>query len=416
MMVLSALPQILRTARSPGAGKVFVITTIYLLMLGAVARHLYQTPLIRMDSIQYMGNALLMENTDIIRVHDRVYSEVRQSVAEPARSELQGHQADAPKDQNASRELRSHDAYRFAEFLPMFAIRPLYNQLIYFLYKSGVGLLRSTILISVASYFLLGAVIFAWIRKYSNLAVAFIFSLLLMLSPPMVATGRENISDALATLVAFTALYLIFESEVMTAGLALLLAAIYFRTDFVVLAAPVLIICLISRKLSWWQTAALGVVAVSSVLAINYCAGDYGIKMLYYRNFVGTPSAPGEMTAQFAVRDYASALKSGVRFAEASFFLPFLLLGITGLFREARSRAIFGAAISYALLHFILLPNWQERWFVLFYVSMGVVAAMSSGKRNHQVSSRQAGLQIFQMIDVVHDGGSGIVPDSAQTA
>jgi hypothetical protein len=43
----------------------------------------------------------------------------------------------------------------------------------------------------------------------------------------------------------------------------------------------------------------LSVIAVASVVMINHFAGDYGIRMLYYRNFVGTPSAPAEMVVNF---------------------------------------------------------------------------------------------------------------------
>jgi len=32
-------------------------------------------------------------------------------------------------------------------------------------------------------------------------------------------------------------------------------------------------------------------------------------------------------------------------------------------------------ALAYVLLHFVALPNWQERWFGVFYLSMAVAAA-----------------------------------------
>src|SRR5947209_14735438 len=120
-----------------------VVTITYLGFLAALSWHLYKTPLYRMDALQYMGNALLMENTNIVHVHDQVYAEVRRAVPEPSRSLLLGRDQTKVTDQNDSRELRSRDAYRYGEFLPMFAIRPLYNQSIYLLYKSGVGLIRS---------------------------------------------------------------------------------------------------------------------------------------------------------------------------------------------------------------------------------------------------------------------------------
>jgi hypothetical protein len=334
-----------------------------------------------MDSLQYMGNALLIADTDIVRIHERVYSEIERSVPEPARDYLRGHQPDAPGGQNVSRALRSHDPYRFGEFLPFFAIRPLYNELIYLMNSAGIGLIHSTILISSVAYFSLGGVLFVWIRTHASPLIATVVSLLVMLSSPMTTLGRENTSDALATLVAFTGFFLICERRNLTPGMIVLLTSIYLRTDFVVLAIPVLISCWLKRRTTFWQTAVLAALAGGSVLLINYFAGDYGIKMLYYRNFVGTPSAPAEMTVLFTFRDYLSGFRRGITLATDGFFFPFLLIGVTGLVCAPRSRAIFGISLAYAGLHFLALPNWEERWFVLFYLSMGVVAAMGLGSR-----------------------------------
>ena len=385
-MSLPLLSQTLREKLRICQRKNLAVLVIYLTGLGAVSYHLYGTPIYRMDAIQYMGNALLMDSTDIVKIHQQVYSEVGRSVPEPERGELLGHQPGAPLDQNRSRELRSRDAYRYGEFLPLFAIRPLYNQLIYLSYKSGVGLLRSTVLIAASSYFLLGVIIFVWMYKFSSSLIAAVLSLLVMLSSPMLSLGRENISDGAATLVAFAALYLILENKPLVLGLSGLLAAIYFRTDFVVLALPALALCWLKRRITLWQATVLGVLAVVSTLLINYCAGDYGIRMLYYRNFVGTPSAPGEMTALFSLRDYISGLESGVRLAAGSFFIPFLLLGLAGALRATRARGLFLVAVAYSVMHFAVLPNWQERWFAMFYLSMGVVAAMSLGRSSDLLS------------------------------
>ena len=199
-------------------------------------------------------------------------------------------------------------------------------------------------------------------------------SILLMISPPLMTLGRETTADALATLVAFASLYLIFEEKRLLAGMVLLLTSIYFRTDFVVLAGPVILACWREKRLEFWKAGVLSLVAVGSVLCINHFAGDYGIKMLYYRNFVGVPIAPGEMTVQFSFRDYLAAFRSGITLAAESFFLPFLLVGMIGVVSK-RMRALFAVGLAYVALHFVVLPNWQERWVGLFYLSATVCAA-----------------------------------------
>ncbi|MGB9071853.1 MAG: hypothetical protein WCC22_04220 [Terriglobales bacterium] len=352
-----------------------VIVGVYVLLLTLASIHLYKNPTYDMDSIQYMGNALLMEETDPVIVHQRVYSEIELRVPKVSRDHLLGQESGAPADQNDSRRERAINPYRFAQFLPLFAIRPLYNQTLWLASKTGLGLVRASIFISVASYFLLGILVMAWISRYVDAPLAFLMASLLMISPPLVELGRDMTSDALATLFAFLSLYLIFERKLLTAGIAILLASIYFRTDNVVLAGPVILACWLERRLDLVKASALAVLALASALSINHFAGDYGIKMLYYRNFVGVPVAPAEMTVQFSFHDYLVAFRSGITLVMGSFFVPFLLVGIGGFFAAKQMRTVAVVTFAYVLLHFVVLPNWQERWFGVFYLTMAVAAA-----------------------------------------
>jgi len=356
------------------------IFLLYLLGLGLSSVHLYRNPIYSMDAVQYMGNALLMEDTDIVRVHDRVYAELRRSVPAAALRGLLGQEPTSPADQNKSRQERARNPQIFAEFLPLFAIRPLYNQTLWLISRTGFGLVRSAILISVISYFAIGVILFAWIKPYAGMAFGAAISFLLMISPPLTEIGRDLTSDGLSTLVAFASLFLIFEKRRLVPGFVLLLASIFFRTDFVVLAAPVLLVCWWQKGLALLQTGVLLALALASVLAINHFAGDYGIQMLYYRNFVSVPVAPGEMTVHFSFHDYLSAFRSGITLVVNSFFIPFLLLGIVGLV-SSRLRALFGVTLAYVILHFLVLPNWQERWVAIFYLCCGICAALTVGSR-----------------------------------
>jgi hypothetical protein len=361
-----------------------IIFGFYLILLAASSFHLYRSPSYSMDSIHYMANALLMKETDPIRVHERVYAELKATVPKVRLDQLSGDEPGAPEDQNQSRHVRAMDPYRFAEFLPLFAIRPLYNQALYYLGATGFGLVKASVLISVGPYFLLGLLLFLWLRVYTNPLITLAISLATMITPPLISLGRETGSDGLASLVAFLALYLIFEKSFLLFGTILLLSSIFIRTDFVVLAGPVFLICWLQRRIPFWQAAVLGVLAAGSVLCINHFAGDYGIKMLYYRNFVGTPEAPGEMTVQFSVHDYLAAFRSGLTKVADSFFAPFAVIGVIGL-QSRRTWPLMAAATAYLALHFLILPNWQERWAAIFYLCM-VVGALMSGRLSRQNS------------------------------
>jgi hypothetical protein len=351
----------------------WVIFFLYGLALGVASFHLYRTPIYAMDAVQYMGNALLMEDTEIVSVHRRVDAELNRWVPEGARPGLLGNQPGAPQDQNDSRRQRARSPQGYAQFLSLFAIPPLYNQSIWLVSKTGMGLVRSTILISVAAYLAIGILLLVWISRYSGAAVGSGMALLRMVSPPLIELGRELTSDAEASLIAFASLF-IFERRRLASGLTLLRASIFFRTDFVVLAGPTLLFGWLERRIEFWKASGLALVALGSVLVINHFAGDYGIKMLYYRNSIGLPLAPAEMTVQFSFHDYLSDFRSGITLAANSFFIPFLLLGLVGVI-EKELRALFAVMLAYVILHFVVLPDWQERWVALFYLVCGICAA-----------------------------------------
>jgi 4-amino-4-deoxy-L-arabinose transferase-like glycosyltransferase len=355
-----------------------IATVVCLLVLGATSFHFYRAPIYSMDMAGYMGNALFMGERDVNRVHDRVYAEMRREIPPETFALLTG--SSGPSDQNESRRARLEHTANFAQFLPFFAIRPLYNVGIYFLGKV-VGVIPAIRLISALSYFLMGALTFWWMGRYVPKYIAAAAAVLLMLTPPMMWIGRDTGSDALATLAAFLALYLIFERERFALGMVIMMVSLWIRTDNIVLLGPVLLVCWMQGRFELWKGAVLGVLAVASVLAINHFGGDYGIKMLYYRNFVGVPLAPAEMTVHISLRQYVSAFAAGIRAMVESYTTLVVLLGIAGWWLSPKARPLIAVSTASVILHYIILPNWQERWFGVFYLSMGIalVAALGAG-------------------------------------
>jgi len=271
--------------------------------------------------------------------------------------------------------MRAKNVDSSTEFLPCFAIRPLYNQLLYVL-SLVVGLRRAAVLISVVSYFLLGILMFAWCQRYVPSYCAAAFCGVLMVTPPVILLGRSTLPDALFTLLAISSMFLIFEVEKLFPGLLLLLISTFVRTDNVALALPVLAVLWFTSRLEFWKAALLGLLSVLSVALINHFAGDYGLAMLYYRNFSGTPSFPADMNLHMSVRVYVSGYVSGFRFGIrwmlVSPWLGFVLLGLVGLCRKSRRLLISAISTTCAVLHFWILPNWEDRWFVIPYLSLAL--------------------------------------------
>lgn len=93
-----------------------------------------------------------------------------------------GHQVGAPEDQNKSLQERATNPYHYAEFLPCFAIRPMYNMVLYLVSKLGLGLVRAGVLISATSQFLLGILLFLWLTRYLAYYPAFCVGLVTMIT------------------------------------------------------------------------------------------------------------------------------------------------------------------------------------------------------------------------------------------
>jgi len=360
-----------------------LVSVLFVGLLAVLALRIYQKPAFKMDMLGYMANAVVIEDSDPVSIHRKVYNEINLYVPPANRQLLFGHDANAPDYQNASRADRRINPYHFAEYLPCYAIRPVYNELLHLLAKMGFSLVQATRLISTTSYFFLGILIFIWLRRYLDSRYAATFSLLLMICPPIKELGQLTISDCFSTAVTLASLYLIFEHNQFAIGVGILLASIYVRTDNAILTGLVVVGLLMQKQLDFWKAGVLLLVALGSVLAINHFSGDYGMKMLYYRNFIGYPPNPGEFVAQFTPRDYLRAFRSGITNTADGFFLPFLLAGLAGFLRPGNLiLKIVGVLMGlYLLLHFILLPNYVDRWFGGYYIAMGMLAAgtISSG-------------------------------------
>jgi hypothetical protein len=181
-------------------------------------------------------------------------------------------------------------------------------------------------------------------------------------------------------MISLLALYFILEKTWVTAGLTILLATVYVRTDNVLLVMSVLAyLSILNHTIDKTKAAILAAVAIGSVLLINHFAGDYGARMLYYRVFTAVPLAPGEMVVRFGFRDYLVALRAGVTAVIHGEFIPFALMGVVGLLRRPPS-PILGltiVSVAYCTSHFLIYPDVEERYFGLFFLAMGVAAAFA---------------------------------------
>jgi hypothetical protein len=349
---------------------------VVFLMLAAFRSYHY--PAYTSDGFVYMANAVAMRGVGIREIHDTVYREVRAGVPQPTLDHLLGNEPVETAQSRSFRE-RAVNPYHFAEFLPCFAVRPAFNELVYVLhYELGIGLLRAPIVISVASFLAMGWIVLMWISRYVAAPWAQILSLLLVLTPGIWDLARWPQPDALCCMISLLALYFLLEKKWITAGLAILLASVYVRTDNVLLVlAALAYLSILTHTVDKTKAAILAAVATGSVFLINHYAGDYGARMLYYRAFLGVPLAPGEMTAHFGFHDYLVALRAGVSAILHGDFIAFTLIGVVGLLRRPPLAvlALMIVALTYNAAHFLIYPLVEIRYFGLFYLAMGISLA-----------------------------------------
>src|SRR5438128_4187753 len=151
--------RVLLASRFPTRPAVFVS---YLIVLSLVGWHLAHNFSYSMDMLGYMGNVALIKGLDLVKAHDEVYHEVRENIPAGSRAHLLGIDKESPPAQIESRRDRSLNPYHAAEYFPCYAIRPLYIEAVSLVNRTGPGLVRSVVLVSVLSYLVIAALVFLW--------------------------------------------------------------------------------------------------------------------------------------------------------------------------------------------------------------------------------------------------------------
>jgi hypothetical protein len=362
------------------------------IFLTLLCRRAYQYPEYSTDGFSYMANAVAMSGASIQEIHDAVYREAKATIRAPIYAHLTGNDLNQVASEASSFHQREINAYRFAEFLPCFAIRPVFTELIYVLhYWFGIRLLKAEILIPVVSYWLMGWLVLAWMARYVAVPSAALISALLLFCAPLWALARSTTPDALSSLAVLAALFLLFERRQTLPGTILLLVSVWIRTDNVVLVLLALGFLWISKSgLRLSAAILLSAVAIASVFVINHFAGDYGAKVLYYRSFIEAPIAVGEIVPVFGLREYLAALKAAISVVVHGAYVPFFLVGCVGLLRWRSRAVVFPLLVttSYTIAHLVIFPNPEARFFGPFFVLAGLgLASMLPSERALQLMS-----------------------------
>jgi hypothetical protein len=260
----------------------------------------------------------------------------------------------------------------------------MYIRLIAFLHSGGIRYVQATRLISAASFFLLGILLFAWSRNYVPEWTAAVTIPLLLIAPIIFTSGRTGSPYALSAFLVVLGIYWIVERNHPPIGAIFLLLSLFVRTDNVILVALFLASAAL-RISSPNRRAVLAVLALLSlviVFAINRTQHSYPWPVLM-QNTANPIVNPAEVTPGFTIADYLAAWHDMVDEAAESSVVAFPFLAALALLSRRLTpnwtRLIKVVLLSWAA-HIILFPHIEDRYFVAgaAIIGVGMLAALGS--------------------------------------
>ncbi len=245
------------------------------------------------------------------------------------------------------------------ELEPLYAIRPLYLKLVS-LMSTLLPIQDAINLVSALSLFGIGVVVLFWTARPLQTA-------LLMAAYPVLSLGRMGTPDALAALLAISALWLTEKHRKHLIAIVLLFISLAVRTDNVLLVLVLLAWLAWNKRISLYSAAAASLLACAIVLAIDRWAGNYGWTVLFRFSFIGG-RYPALIPHTVSLREYMRAFVAGATSVFPQMAL-WLLIGLWSCMRRPNPVLLLTACV--AALHFVLFPSPEARYLMWACVVCG---------------------------------------------
>ncbi len=254
------------------------------------------------------------------------------------------------------------NAYHMVQQEPFYAIRPLYIE--------AVRLLPLR-LISPLAYFAIGIVLLLWLRSPW-------LSLPLLLLPASVAASREVTPDALSTLFVVTGFYLLVKRRHL-GGVLMLVLSLTVRTDNLFILAPALVWLVWDRVMPLPYAGCIAAAACVYLAVVQHFSGNYGWAVLIAHN-IHPLVAPAEYVGRLSALQYFSYLAQGAKgILVMTSVWVFLGVGAWKLNRAMRPLLLISAA--FAVIHIVVFPVPEDRYFLPAYLLTSVVFASSFARK-----------------------------------
>ena len=348
----------------------------YVALALALAFLAWGRPLFGWDLLGYVGAVAAIDTHDPQRVQATAYADVRAATPPRIYAQLTGMAGD---DAIAYRRDVARNPDHFAQQLPFYRVRPLYVGLLYVLHKAGLGTPHAVYLVSALSFVVIGILTLIWTSRYLAPAYAAGGSLLLLLTPPVMAVARTPSPDALSAAMVLGALFALVELRQRATFALLMVLAIFVRNDNAIFAVVLfLYFGFAATETRRSASLAIGLALLSAVcyFAINRWAGAYGWSVLFHHTFLGFLPAPAEFEQIVTPAQYAAALKHGARSVVDTALPVFGMLWVLafGLRRRASLlQDLLGLIAVTVALRYLLFPILWDRLLVPYYILIVVL-------------------------------------------
>ena len=283
--------------------------SIFLFVLLAATALFYSVtqPFHNWDVIGYIAAAKSFEEKDINSIHTFTFQQLQESVSSSEYSELA-----SGSDYRTS---ISSDPSALREQLPFYQIRPLYNGLVYILYKAGMNIVFATHFISGAAVAAAILLLYDLVKNKLTKPIIYFMPVFIIIFK-IFDLARYSTPDGLAFFAFFMAIWLYTRGDKKIL-FAFLPSMLFIRTDLILVAMPLLIIMVFNKSIDGWKAGLSIVASIAIFLGIGAYFQNPGWATTFYFtivDFLPYPiSNPPIMTMEIYLQSFIYGLKSLVK-------------------------------------------------------------------------------------------------------
>lgn len=346
---------------------------VFFALLAIVLALAIKVPGYNWDMLGYVGSVKSYQGLDNQELHSYVY----QNLKSATNQEIHDIYLEAPRSDY--QKTMAENANFFAQQLPFYQIRVLYNSAILLFEKIGINPFTASHLISALSVLIAALLIqrMLFAKTTSRLKMFF----------PVVASyfgllqvARLSTPDGLAFLLIILMGFLFYQNRIRTAFI-LMPVLILVRTDLILLLIPLGLYGFLINPQLRIPSFFSGVVSAALFVFLNQFFENYGWHTIFYFSFIEQIPNPAEIDLSVTFKQYLFVFTKGVKemFTDRSSAI-YLFLSIVILEKQIRQKIGFQnlkkdglvvfhyIGLVYFLLHFFLFPVAWKRFFVGPYI------------------------------------------------